>query len=73
MGVPHTVSGITAYLSSGSPEWSGRVTGAADGPRPAAARRLADVKDNRDATVHGGRTAGQRPGAARDEQGEVTA
>ncbi|GAA2705428.1 hypothetical protein GCM10010429_14020 [Micromonospora olivasterospora] len=48
-------------------------TGAADGPGPAPARRLADVKDNRDATVHGGRTAGPGPGTAPDEQGEVTA
>lgn len=51
MGFPHTVSRITAHLSSGSPDWSGRPTGAADGPRPAAARRLADVKDISDATV----------------------
>jgi hypothetical protein len=48
-------------------------TGAADGPHPASARRVADVKHNRDTTVHGGRTTGSRPGAGRDEQGAVTA
>ncbi|SCF17985.1 hypothetical protein GA0070612_4508 [Micromonospora chokoriensis] len=50
-----------------------RWTGAADGPHPCPARRLADVKDNRDATVPHGTTTGRDPGADRDEQGEVTA
>lgn len=50
-----------------------RPTGAADGPHPRPARRLADVKDNRDAAVPHGMTTGRGPGASRDEQGEVTA
>lgn len=48
-------------------------TGAADGPCVAPGRRLADVKDIRDATVHGGRVTGPTPGAVGDERGEVTA
>lgn len=70
---PHCVSGITLSGSS----WYGRPepgsTGAADGPHPAPTRRLTDVKDNSDSTTPGGRTTGSGPGAAPDEQGEVTA
>ncbi len=51
----------------------GRCAGAADGPRAAPGRRLADVKDIRDATVHGGRVTGPTPGTVGDERGEVTA
>lgn len=51
----------------------GRRAGAADGPRAAPGRRLADVKDIRDATVHGGRVTGPTPGTVGDERGEVTA
>lgn len=71
--IPYCVGRITL---SGSPpyarSWTLR-TGAADGPHPCPARRLADVKDNRDATVHHGPTTGRGPGVGRDEQGEVTA
>ncbi|MEU5940155.1 hypothetical protein ABZ807_13370 [Micromonospora sp. NPDC047548] len=49
-----------------------RRPGAADGPHLAPPRRLADVKDIWDATMHGRRT-GSAPGAVPDEQGEVTA
>lgn len=71
--IPHCVTGITlpgSFVYDRPPE---RVVGAADRPHPRLARRLTDVKDNRDAAAPHGMTTGRGPGASRDEQGEVTA
>lgn len=86
LALPHyvgriTLGGVTGSTclvparlgSGGTTRPRGGRNGAADGPHPAPTRRLTDVKDNRDATVHGGRATGPSPVAAPDEQGEVTA
>jgi hypothetical protein len=70
---PHSVSRITLSGSSPCDRLGAGPTGAADGPLPAPARRLADVKDYSKSTAPGGRTAGYGPGTVPDEQGEVTA
>lgn len=70
---PHSVSGITPSGWLRYDRLRVGPTGAADGPLPAPARRLADVKDYSRSTAPGGRAAGYGPGTVPDEQGEVTA
>jgi hypothetical protein len=71
--VPHSVTGITLSGSLPYARPAAGTTGAADGPAPVPARRLTDVRDYSDTTVHGGRPVGNHSGAVPDEQGEVTA